>query len=261
MILAGPRKNFETKCKSCLHKSPTLLRIRAVWRGYHEIREAAGWVALVFAGMGLYRFCKYRVGFDRESMQRLAKLRTQLEVAADTIHPRWRQVLGPIGEPTEPLYPGHPHDWVVEENGEPTPLARTYMQWDPHFSYEHLESSVIDKEAWGLSDPRLFPIDGMRSDHTCDKCGETQSNDVTLNSCCCFPSLYGSKRGHIPVQVFRTPNGKNNGLVACCVSSPASALGRFTEAFQSQAVRKRCCDRRVCGSSDSRPSRSRRDAR
>jgi hypothetical protein len=29
-----------------------------IWRGYHDIQRTAGWAALVFAGMGLYRFCK-----------------------------------------------------------------------------------------------------------------------------------------------------------------------------------------------------------
>jgi hypothetical protein len=56
-----------------------------VWRGYKEIKDAGGWVALVFAGMGIYRFCKYRIGFDRDSMQRLRSLRPALEVAADTL--------------------------------------------------------------------------------------------------------------------------------------------------------------------------------
>ncbi|KAL1632612.1 hypothetical protein SLS56_003511 [Neofusicoccum ribis] len=73
----------------------------AIWRGYYEIKEAAGWVALVFAGMGIYRFCKYRISFDKEAMQRLASLRPRLEVAADTLQPQWRQLLSFIGEPSE----------------------------------------------------------------------------------------------------------------------------------------------------------------
>lgn len=36
----------------------------AIWRGYKEIKDALGWAALVFSGMGLYRLCKYRIGFD-----------------------------------------------------------------------------------------------------------------------------------------------------------------------------------------------------
>jgi hypothetical protein len=35
---------------------------RAIWKGYREIKDAAGkdaagWAALVFAGFGIYRFC------------------------------------------------------------------------------------------------------------------------------------------------------------------------------------------------------------
>ena len=61
-----------------------------VWKGYRDIKNAAGWVALVFAGLGIYRFCKYRVGFDDEAMGRLKSLASRFEVAADTIQPHWR---------------------------------------------------------------------------------------------------------------------------------------------------------------------------
>ena len=69
----------------------------AIWRGYKEVKEAAGWASLVFAGMGIYRFCKYRVGFDKDAMRRLRNLRKRLEVAADTLHPHWRQLLAIVG--------------------------------------------------------------------------------------------------------------------------------------------------------------------
>jgi hypothetical protein len=58
---------------------------RAIWRGYKEIKDHGGWACLVFAGMGIYRFCKYRIGFDPESMAILRRTRTRFEVAADTL--------------------------------------------------------------------------------------------------------------------------------------------------------------------------------
>lgn len=168
--------------------------------------------------MGIYRFCKYRISFDKEAMQRLAGLRLRFEVAADTLQPQWRQLLSFIGEPSERIYPGHPHDWVVEDNTRPVPLAITYHQWDPNFSYEHMDSSVVDVDAWGMSDPRDLWSEKPQQSFICAACGELQADDPAVNSCRCFPSLYGGPRNTCPVQVFRTPNGRNNGLVACCVS-------------------------------------------
>lgn len=52
----------------------------AIWRGYHDIKEAGGWAALIFAGMGLYRFCKYRVSFTEDTFQTLRSLRHRFEV-------------------------------------------------------------------------------------------------------------------------------------------------------------------------------------
>ena len=101
----------------------------AIWRGYHDIKTSGGWVALVFAGMGLYRFCKYRVSFTEETFDTLRALRHRFEVAADTLHPRWRILLGIIDESTQPKYRGHPHDWVVNGPGhEAIPLSQTYQQ-------------------------------------------------------------------------------------------------------------------------------------
>lgn len=95
-----------------------------IWRGYHDIKTAGGWAALVFAGMGLYRFCKYRVSFTEETFEILQALRHRFEVAADTLHPRWRILLGIVGESTTRKYAGHPHDWVVNGAGnEAIPLS------------------------------------------------------------------------------------------------------------------------------------------
>lgn len=62
---------------------------------------------------GIYRLSKYRVDLNADTMGYLRRLRQRLEVAADTIHPNWRKLLSLIGEPSEPQYLGHPHDWVV----------------------------------------------------------------------------------------------------------------------------------------------------
>lgn len=56
-----------------------------IWRGYHDIKNAAGWAALVFAGTGLYRFAKYRVSFSEETFAVLRGLRHRFEVCANPI--------------------------------------------------------------------------------------------------------------------------------------------------------------------------------
>ncbi|KAI5924426.1 hypothetical protein F4810DRAFT_700759 [Camillea tinctor] len=209
----------------------------AIWRGYKEIKDAGGWAALVFAGMGIYRFCKYRIGFDRESMQRLRNLRPALEVAADTLHPNWRQLLSIVGESAQRVYQGHPHDWVVSLDGSrPTPLRTTYLQWDPYFSFRHIEECVVDEQTWGCDDPRWTPPAEGRvstmataaSMPACEMCGKEQSDDPKLNGCFCFPSLFGcAKATPSPVQVFRTPNGRSNGLLALCEFERGAAVGEF----------------------------------
>lgn len=126
--------------------------------------------------MGLYRFCKYRVSFTEDTFETLRHLRHRFEVAADTLHPRWRTLLGIIGISNERRYTGHPHEWVVCGPGnEAIPLDQTYQyacsfvkrymvladrnsQWDKNFSYTHLDESVVDEDAWGEF--------GMRSTHS-----------------------------------------------------------------------------------------------
>ncbi|KAI0403971.1 hypothetical protein F4802DRAFT_268640 [Xylaria palmicola] len=206
----------------------------AIWRGYQEIKDAGGWAALVFAGMGVYRFCKYRVGFDHDSMQRLHSVRPALEVAADTLNPSWRRLLSTVGGPSERVYTGHPHDWVVCPDGSPpVPLRKTYLQWDPGFEYEHIEESVVDRAAWGSEDPRWLPpssgaltrISGL---FLCPTCANEQSDDPKANCCCCFPSLFGcAAPTPPPIQVFRTPDGRNNGLMALCAFERGAAVGEF----------------------------------
>jgi hypothetical protein len=221
-----------TIAEACLdfHWTEKELRNKmGVWRGYHDIQKTGGWAALVFAGMGLYRFCKYRVSFDDESFQAFRVLKHRFEVAADTLHPRWRQLLGIVGAPMERKYTGHPHDYVIGmPNNEAIPLSVTYQQWDKDFSYVHLDTCQVDEEAWGLYDPRMVHNTRSQDAHTCQICHERQSDDPPENSCNCFPNLYPQIVPYIaPVQVYRTPNGRNNGLIACLPFERGAAIGEF----------------------------------
>lgn len=226
------RAKKSTIAEACLdfHWTEKELRNKmGVWRGYHDIQKAGGWAALVFAGMGLYRFCKYRVSFNEETFQSLRALRHRFEVAADTLHPRWRHLLGIVGASTERKYTGHPHDYVIgTPANEALPLSITYQQWDRDFSFTHLDTCQIDEEAWGLYDPRVVHPAHSQNSHTCQVCHERQSDDPPQNACTCFPNLYPQTAAHnAPVQVYRTPNGRNNGLVACLPFDRGTAVGEF----------------------------------
>ena len=198
----------------------------AIWKGYHEIKEAAGWAALVFAGAGIYRFCKYRIGFDNDAMSKLSNLGPRLEVAADTLQPEWRELLAFVGESTQRRYHGHPHDWTVHrKGGEPQSLATTYHQWDPSFSFQHIRESIIDHQKWGYWDPRRVLV---APSYTCNECHKVQSDSIENNQCECFPDLYGANARSPPqVQVFHTEDGRNNGLLACCAFARGIAIGEF----------------------------------
>ena len=198
----------------------------AIWKGYHEIKEAAGWAALVFAGAGIYRFCKYRIGFDIDAMSKLSNLRPRLEVAADTLQPQWRELLAFVGESTQRRYHGHPHDWTIHRRGgEPKPLASTYQQRDPNFSFQHISESIIDHQKWGYWDPRHVVV---ASSYTCNECHKVQSNTIENNQCECFPDLYGANARSPPqIQVFQTEDGRNNGVLACCAFARGTAMGEF----------------------------------
>ncbi|RGP81071.1 set domain-containing [Fusarium longipes] len=203
----------------------------AIWRGYKEIKDVLGWVALVFSGMGLYRLCKYRIDFDKEKLSRARALRLRMEVAADTLHSNWRQLLAIVGESTEPRFFGHPHDWVVHQDGsDPVPLRSTYLRHDPNFAFEHIDESIIDTTSWGADDPRWNPpstavcVSGL---YVCDLCHQVQSSEAAVNACKCFPSLFGAPRFPSAVQVFRTPNGRNNGLQALISFERGAAIGEF----------------------------------
>ncbi|CAA9958981.1 SET domain containing protein [Pyrenophora teres f. maculata] len=224
---------FMEACRDFGWSEKELRNKMAIWRGYKEVKDAAGWAALVFAGMGIYRFCKYRVGFDNDAMRRLRNLRKRLEVAADTLHPHWRQLLAIVGESPTLQYPGHPHEWVVFDDGsDPIPLRQTYLAHDPYFAFEHIDESVIDESAWGCEDPRWTPQSSAVARpggvYMCALCKEPQSDNPQDNSCFCFPSLFGCvKRKPPPVQVYRTPDGKNNGLVALTSFDRGIAIGEL----------------------------------
>ncbi|EMD60381.1 hypothetical protein COCSADRAFT_174666 [Bipolaris sorokiniana ND90Pr] len=224
---------FMEACQDFAWSEKELRNKMAIWRGYKEVKDAAGWAALVFAGMGIYRFCKYRVGFDNDAMRRLRNLRKRLEVAADTLHPHWRQLLAIVGESPTLQYPGHPHEWVVFEDGsDPIPLRQTYLTQDPYFSFEQIDESVIDESVWGCEDPRWTPqtnvIARPGGAYVCALCNEHQSDDPKENSCFCFPLLFGCvKRKPPPVQVYRTPDGKNNGLVALTAFDRGTGIGEL----------------------------------
>ena len=159
--------------EACLDFNWTEKELRnkmGIWRGYHDIKNAAGWAALVFAGTGLYRFCKYRVSFSDPMFVELRALRHRFEVAADTLHRNWRMLLGIVGASTEPRYNGHAHDWVVNgPDGEAIPLFPTYYQWDPGFTYRHIDSSMIDEDAWGQYDPRTVVSDANLHGYDIDR--------------------------------------------------------------------------------------------
>jgi len=201
-----------------------------IWRGYQEIARHGGYAALVFAGPGLYRFCKYRLSFCSETFRRLADLRPAFEVAADTLHPCWRQVLGFLGLSSTRKYTGHLHDWVLTGRGnEAVSLASTYRKWDAHFSYRHIHESIIDEEAWGDHDPRTMnPSTSPEEAHTCQNCRQHQADESLENKCACFPNLYGTSRPKLPpVQIAQTSSGKNNGLFARLPIERGSAVGEF----------------------------------
>lgn len=200
-----------------------------VWRGYQEIAQHGGYVTLIFAGPGLYRFCKYRLSFNDKSLKALLDLRPAFEVAADTLHPCWRHILGFLGLSQVRKYTGHLHDWVIRGPcGDPLPLATTYHKWDKHFSYQHIQESIIDKDVWGDHDPRSISQLTAPLSRSCEICREYQADNSAQNRCKCFPTIYGHSHAKLPpVQVAQTLSGKNNGLFACLPFAAGEALGEF----------------------------------
>ena len=196
-----------------------------IWKGYREIKDAAGWAALTFSGPGIYRFSKYRMGFGQEAMAKLQSLRSRFEVAADTLQPQWRQTLALVGVSTRRIYRGHPHDWVVSKKDDPVPLAWTYRHLEHPFAFEHIRKSLIDEEAWGTYDPRRLE-NGPH--YLCTLCSKPQSELAVKNECECFADLFGRSAPPLnPVQVFGTEDGRNNGLMACCTFERGAPIGEL----------------------------------
>ncbi|KAL2826363.1 hypothetical protein BJY01DRAFT_229781 [Aspergillus pseudoustus] len=199
----------------------------AIWRGYKEIKDSGGWASLVFAGTGVYRFCKYRIGFNEGLTNRLRHIASSLEVAADTLHPGWRDLLRIVNQNEKCRYSGHPHEWVTFDTEPALPLANTYS---PHqsllndFNFKFIDDSLIDQVAFGLEDPRRVPnIDS----NICQICKGQQADDGVSNRCSCFPTLFGGVRYPQPVQLYHTTSGKNNGVVARCQFERGTAIAEF----------------------------------
>ncbi|OJD17773.1 hypothetical protein AJ78_02182 [Emergomyces pasteurianus Ep9510] len=212
-------------CSILQWKEKELRNKLAIWRGYRAIKEAGGWASLAFASSGVYRFCKYRTGFDDTFISRLQQLRHSFEVAADTLHPEWRQLLEVIGQQTPPCYTGHPHEWVVTEIGSAAiPLSATYPHIPGDFNYQFIEESLWNSDTFGAEDPRQVP---NMDPHTCRECHQYQSDNVQVNRCMCFPLLYGNPRSPPPLQIFQTTNGKNNGVVTRWDLESGTAIGEF----------------------------------
>lgn len=172
---------------------------------------------MIFASTGIYRFCKYRTEFGEGLFTRLRHLRSSFEVAADTLHPGWRDLLQVIRQDTSSVYHGHPHEWVNMSEGSAIPLASTYghLGLPQGFQYQFIDECVLDTAVFGTQDPRRVP---ELDPDVCLVCKERQSDEIEKNQCLCFPALFGGVRHPVPVQVFRTSTGKNNGVIARCVS-------------------------------------------
>lgn len=87
---------------------------------------------------------------------------------------------------------------------------------------------MVDTQAWDGDDPRYIPPVSVAAPvANCHACGQTQSDDAVHNQCCCFPSLFGGSRRPAAVQVFRTQDGRNNGLQALTPVERGAAIGEF----------------------------------
>ncbi|CRL28815.1 SET domain [Penicillium camemberti] len=198
----------------------------AVWRGYKEIKDSGGWASLIFAGSGIYRVCKYKIGFDNGLMSRLRHIASSLEVAADTLHPGWRDLLRVVSQNGSCRYSGHPHEWVTLDTGPALPLKTTYrhLTLPNGFNYKFVNDCVIDPSVFGGDDPRR----GQEIDpDICRLCKEQQTDDVISNHCSCFSALFGGVRYPPPVQLYNTASGKNNGVIARCEFDRGTAIAEF----------------------------------
>lgn len=149
-------------------------------------------------------------------MSRLRHIASSLEVAADTLHPGWRDLLRVVSQNGPRRYSGHPHEWVTVDTTPALPLKTTYshLTLPTGFNYQFVDDCVIDRNAFDGDDPRR----GLGIDlDICQLCKERQTDDVVSNHCSCFSALFGGLRYPPPVQLFNTASGKNNGVIARCV--------------------------------------------
>lgn len=170
------------------------------------------------------------MGFNEGLTTRLRQLASSFEVAADTLHPGWRDLLRVVSQGEPGHYRGHPHEWVTVATGPAIPLQSTYahLQLPGGFQYQFVDESIVDRAVFGGVDPRR--AHSLDPD-VCPVCKGRQSDDIKLNCCYCFPSLFGGPRYPAAVQLFNTANGKNNGVVARCVRlfpSGGAALTHFS---------------------------------
>ncbi|KAJ9267506.1 hypothetical protein DTO212C5_5982 [Paecilomyces variotii] len=211
-------------CAALGWKEKDLRNRLAIWRGYKEIKDAGGWACLIFASAGVYRFCKYRKGHDEGLWPKLQSVRHSVEVAADTLHPEWRNLVDLIGQGSPRRYHGNPHQWVTIRSKPAIPIELTYSHLPNGFDYTFIDECILDRSAFGDEDPRRML--GVDSD-TCHICKQLQSDDVRLNRCSCYPSLFGAPKSPVPVQIFHTSTGKNNGIIARCNFERGTAIGEF----------------------------------
>lgn len=137
-------------------------------------------------------------------------------MAADTLHPGWRDILRVVSQSGPCRYSGHPHEWVTVDTGPAWPLSTTYahLLLPDGFNYRFIHDCVIDQNVFGTTDPRRIP--GV-DPGVCQICKEKQSDDVISNHCTCFLVLFGGIRYPPPIQLYSTGSGKNNGVIARCV--------------------------------------------
>ncbi|KAL4773305.1 hypothetical protein BDW60DRAFT_216073 [Aspergillus nidulans var. acristatus] len=169
------------------------LREAVIWCGYKEIKDTSGWASLLFEGAGVYCFCKYYTGFNKGLLQRLRQLRHSFEIAANTHRPEWRDLLDAVGQKSPREYHGHPHEWVTI-NGRPAcPLRSTYAFLGKELVFQFVDNCVIDHATF----------------------------------CLLFLNLFGCVRLPPHVQILRTGNAKNKGVVARLDFEREAAVGEF----------------------------------
>ncbi|GAT27579.1 SET domain protein [Aspergillus luchuensis] len=207
-------------------KEKDLRNRMAIWRGYKEIKDTGGWACLIFASTGIYRFCKYRTEFGEGLFTRLRHLRSSFEVAADTLHPGWRDLLQVIRQDNSIAYHGHPHEWVTmsEEVAVPLPSTYAHLNLPQGFHYQFIDVCVLDHAVFGNHDPRHVP---ELDPDLCLVCKARQSDEIDKNQCLCFPALFGGVRHPVPVQNFErgTVIGEFTGLITNGIEGVDVMLG------------------------------------